>query len=248
MEILNKRHFYNGQFIVFGHRGVPETHFENTIESFNEAIKLGYSGIELDVLTTKDNTLIVHHDRYLQKNQKNLIDKLSYQQVHNMQPSIPKLEEVLSSVGHKTNINIEIKNQGIKSLIVVEQVICLLKEFNLIDNIIISSFSSQIIRESKKKDDRFMTAWIWGNQNLYFFSHWKSVLKYFRPNAIHINHQRATNTIVEKIHSYDMKILAYTINEKKALKDLITMGIDGVFTDSPKILQASKNVVGEAYE
>ena len=67
--------------------------------------------------------------------QKNLIDKLSYQHVHNMQPSIPKLEEVLSSVGHKTNINIEIKNQGIKSLIVVEQVICLLKEFNLIDNI-----------------------------------------------------------------------------------------------------------------
>ena len=244
MEILSKRHIYNNGFIVFGHRGVPELYPENTIESFNEAIRLKYSGLELDVVATKDNILIVHHDLQISGNQDTMIDRLSYKEINRIQPSIPKLEDVLSVLGHQTNINIEIKYQGLKSLWIAEEVIRLLKAFNLIDNIIISSFSAQVIRKSKILDDRFMTAWIWGPQNLYFFSHRKSVLNYFRPNAIHIKYQCISSSIIKKIHNYNMKVLAYTVNDEKTLKHLMAMGIDGVFTDSPQILQISKNIAG----
>ena len=40
MEILSNSHFYNKDFIIFGHRGVPELCPENTIESFQKAIDL----------------------------------------------------------------------------------------------------------------------------------------------------------------------------------------------------------------
>ena len=62
MKIFNSNNPYNQKFMVFGHRGVPEKYPENTIESFKKAIELKYDGIELDIVTTHDNVLVVHHD------------------------------------------------------------------------------------------------------------------------------------------------------------------------------------------
>jgi len=244
MEILNKSHFYNNNFIVFGHRGVPEELPENTIESFEKAIALNYSGIELDVLKTADNKLIVHHDKAVDiNNQHQEIKKIKYSQLLKNNPSIPTLEQVLDVVGHRTNVNIEIKNQGVESFEVVKNTIEMLKKLNLIENIVISSFSSQLIKESKKIDDRFVTAWILGPKNIRFYSYWKTLLKQIKVNALHVHHKNISAQLVRKIHSYKIKILSYTVNSETILKSLVSKKIDGIFTDSPKILDASRRLI-----
>lgn len=48
-------------FIV-GHRGAAGLKPENTLAAFREACELGVDAVELDVLLTVDNTLVVHHD------------------------------------------------------------------------------------------------------------------------------------------------------------------------------------------
>ena len=48
---------------ICAHRGANETHPENTIAAFEEAIRLGAQMIEFDIRMTKDNKLIVMHDR-----------------------------------------------------------------------------------------------------------------------------------------------------------------------------------------
>lgn len=48
--------------LIFGHRGVPLVHQENTMAGFREAIALGLDGVELDVFLTKDEKLVVFHD------------------------------------------------------------------------------------------------------------------------------------------------------------------------------------------
>ncbi len=48
--------------LIFGHRGVPEEHQENTMAGFQRAIELGLDGVELDVFLTKDQQLVVFHD------------------------------------------------------------------------------------------------------------------------------------------------------------------------------------------
>ena len=68
MKIFSPHNAYNKKFIVFAHRGVPELCLENTLESFKKAIELKYDGIELDVMLTKDNVLIVHHNLKIQYN------------------------------------------------------------------------------------------------------------------------------------------------------------------------------------
>ena len=47
---------------VCAHRGASGTHPENTLEAFNEAIKLGCEMIEFDVRMTKDEHLVLLHD------------------------------------------------------------------------------------------------------------------------------------------------------------------------------------------
>ena len=243
MEIYNQSKIYQQPFFVYAHRGVPYLEKENTLNSFKKAIELNYDGIELDIMSTKDRQLIVHHDLTidLDSNNKEIpISDIYYNSLK--KKKIPLLIEVLSSIGHQTKINIEIKNQGKISMFVIDELIKQLKEFNLIDNIVISSFNPFIIKKSKKTDDRFLTAWIWGKKNFKFYNLYYIILKYFNPDAIHIYRGIASEEVIKKTHNKGLKILAYTVNDEKQLRKLISKNIDGVFTDNPTILSLVKKI------
>jgi len=51
--------------LLIGHRGCRGLLPENTIASFNEAIKLGVHAIELDVVVTGDNQIVVSHEPFI---------------------------------------------------------------------------------------------------------------------------------------------------------------------------------------
>ena len=74
-------------------------------------------------------------------------------------------------------------------------------------------------------------------ENLKFYNLYYVVLKYYKPDAIHIYHRIASKKLVKKIHKKGMKAIVYTVNDKEKLEKLIRKNIDGVFTDNPKILE-----------
>ena len=47
---------------IIGHRGAAGLRPENTLSAFQRACEIGVDAIELDVLSTADNNVIVHHD------------------------------------------------------------------------------------------------------------------------------------------------------------------------------------------
>jgi glycerophosphoryl diester phosphodiesterase len=49
-------------FLVFGHRGSPATHPENSLEGFRHALAVGADALELDVHVTRDGRVVVFHD------------------------------------------------------------------------------------------------------------------------------------------------------------------------------------------
>jgi glycerophosphoryl diester phosphodiesterase len=51
--------------MIISHRGRKTGKRENTLESFETAFKLGASGIECDLRITKDNKVIISHDKIL---------------------------------------------------------------------------------------------------------------------------------------------------------------------------------------
>src|SRR5436853_6898649 len=50
------------EFRIFGHRGSPRRFPENTVASFEEALRAGADGFETDLRLLSDNTAVLFHD------------------------------------------------------------------------------------------------------------------------------------------------------------------------------------------
>jgi glycerophosphoryl diester phosphodiesterase len=53
--------------MVFAHRGGSALAPENTIQAFDNGLRLGADGLELDVRLSRDGVVVVHHDRTLDR-------------------------------------------------------------------------------------------------------------------------------------------------------------------------------------
>lgn len=102
---------------VVTHRGLHDNKIypENSLGAFQQAVEHGY-GIELDVYLTKDGELVIHHDYFIKRacGRKGSIinidtSRLDEYKLYGTNYSIPRFEDVLSLVGGKVNLVIEIK-------------------------------------------------------------------------------------------------------------------------------------------
>jgi glycerophosphoryl diester phosphodiesterase len=163
--------------IVVGHRGVPKVHQENTLAGFRRAVQLGLDAIELDVRLTADGHAIVLHDHNLRRLTGSSFDAdhLTWDQVSKLrirrelpmgidahgapvvvryerEEPIPLLAEVLSEIGGKIGINIELKLDmprwwGIEIGTVVANVIA---KAGVEDGVIITSFDPRKLWAASK--------------------------------------------------------------------------------------------------
>lgn len=102
------------QVHLIAHRGAHKNAqgiFENTDDAFRLAKDLGYWGIELDVHATADNQLVVNHDPTLKRlwGQDLAIAQLNFNQLRELAPKVPSLQEVVANYGGKMHLFIEIK-------------------------------------------------------------------------------------------------------------------------------------------
>jgi glycerophosphoryl diester phosphodiesterase len=99
---------------LVAHRGAHDHAngiYENTFEAIEEAVKLGCWGVEFDVRTTKDGIWVVHHDNTLERlwNLPHALNELTYYELKNIAPQIPRLEDVLERYAHQIHCFIELK-------------------------------------------------------------------------------------------------------------------------------------------
>ena len=133
--------------LIIAHRGIHNNINipENSILAFSKAIKKSYP-IELDVQLTKDNILIVFHDKNLKRMTGCCkdINELTYNEIKklkllNTYQIIPTLKDVLNLVNGKVLLDIEIKSTK-----KINKICEILTSYN--HPFIIKSFSPRIIR------------------------------------------------------------------------------------------------------
>ena len=127
------------QIKVIGHRGLGPTHCleiddparrifpENSLAAFQEALDKGADGIEVDVLITKDGTLVALHDRDIWKyatggaEPDKMVDEYTYQDIRSLDvggghtvPTILEVIDIVADRNAKTGtpqiINFDIKD------------------------------------------------------------------------------------------------------------------------------------------
>ena len=98
----------NTNFIITGHRGAAGLAPENTLASIQLALDLGVDRIEIDVQQTKDNIVIVLHDRTLRRTTTGIgyVKTKNYDEIlkhsaglkfnrHYVKEKVPTLDEVI---------------------------------------------------------------------------------------------------------------------------------------------------------
>jgi len=134
---------------LIGHRGNSATAPENTMTSFQMALDLGASGVELDVAFTRDNQIVVFHDVVLDRTTdgKGLLKSKDYDSVKSLDAGswfsskfagekVPLLEDVFSTFGRSAQrIIVELKGEQEKRQLLATKVISLIEKYTLQEQI-----------------------------------------------------------------------------------------------------------------
>jgi len=213
-----------------GHRGACGYEPENTLASFERAITMGCTWIELDVHFV-ENELIVIHDSTLDRttNGKGKIYDLSLAEIQSVDAGngqhIPTLTQVLDLVDRRIGINIELKGRE-----TAEPVNRLLSEYCdkgwRRDQFQVSSFKHAELARCRDQ---------WQLGALFH----KAVPDYFEVtselNAYSINLEKSlvTEAVVTQAHARGLKVFVYTVNEPKEIANLVKLQVDGIITNFP---------------
>ncbi len=99
---------------IIAHRGAHHKLsgiVENTDAAFKQAELLGCWGIEFDIRATADEKLVINHDSTLKRLWKHniAIKDLLFNELRQLEPSIPLLSEVIARYGQSLHLFIELK-------------------------------------------------------------------------------------------------------------------------------------------
>ena len=146
-------------FEIVGHRGAPGQAPENTLLSFERAIKIGVDWIEFDVRRSGDGVLVVIHDENVDRTTdgSGRVRDLSFCELERLDAGnghrIPSLQQVIDLARGRVRMDIEIKEEGIE-----EGVVNTIMENGIEMQCMVSSFSYGSIKKAKELCPALMTA------------------------------------------------------------------------------------------
>ena len=244
-DIFNKNH----TIFVEGHRGVNREFFQNSIDSFKQAIKYNLDSIELDVWLTKDKIPIIVHGGLkgsLRDYLKDIgvfsfpkdytLEEISKFELKESNQKIPTLNEVLDLCKDKIFINIELKDPNINETF--DGVIKLITSKNMLNQIQISSFNNNyydlIDKYNQCHQEKIEFGKIYDSSLIPFFKKFNFDIKNI---SLNIYHKEITKEIVEKAHENGIAVMAwFKMKEREGndiYKRLFECGIDVICCNEP---------------
>ncbi|MHA2429783.1 MAG: glycerophosphodiester phosphodiesterase [Promethearchaeota archaeon] len=222
------------QILIIGHKGANRSEPENTLKSFRKAIQLRADYIELDVQVSKDGEIVVIHDYEISKltghsgNVKEMtLDELKQLNIGEGE-KIPTLQEVIMLAQGEIGLQIEIKVKDIGNKIVE-----MLREANLVESTIISSFIHNELLKVKKLEPKIKLGALLSDRISDPRDLIKVTKRIIKKNlfAVHPHFAGVDKELVDFAHNNHLKVNVWTVNERPDMERLIKLGVDGVITD-----------------
>lgn len=237
---------------TIGHRGNKNEYAENSLDGFKSlCLEQDVDGIELDVIMSSDNKIIVSHDPFfIDKNDKkvfiyeNTLEYIRNNQKKEDKPlgqasTLPELHEVLSLFKDSDKlILLEVKSFPAITKIcshssqMLREIHSLLLDFGLVNTTYIISFDYRVIEYSKKESLQIKTGLILA-RNLIPIT---TVLNTLKPQILVMQKDWITEEQVEEAKQCDVEVFSWTPNELVDWQRLLQIGVTGLITDKPLIL------------
>ncbi|MHC4427881.1 MAG: glycerophosphodiester phosphodiesterase [Planctomycetota bacterium] len=233
---------------VIAHRGFSGAAPENTLAAFEKALALDVDMIELDVLLSADEHLVVVHDDDLGRttNGEGPVHTRTLAELKTLDAGtwfseafagerIPTLHEVFELVGDRVLINVEIKDEAVTDRVrggITDHVIDTVKEHGLASKVIFSSFEPRALVHAREIDPQIRRASLF-NEDLHGDRTPLEVMDEVGSVSFNLGREQVTAETVKACHAHGRRVLVYTVNEVADMEHAISLGVDGLFTDRP---------------
>ncbi|WP_157246300.1 glycerophosphodiester phosphodiesterase [Nonomuraea typhae] len=236
--------------LIVAHRGAPRVAPENTLAAFRAARTAGADLYELDVHLTKDDRLVVIHDASLARTTNveevfpdrtpwrvrdftleeiRRLDAGSWFDPRFAGEPVPTLEKVLEAMKGGPGLLLEVK-QPVQTPDIGARLAAMMTLAPPVT--IVQSFDWQFIKAFQTRGERAVL----GTPAA---ADLPAIAAY--ANYVSVKHRTITPDYVRQAHQLGLKVMAYTVNKRPAMRRLMLAGVDGVITNRPKMLRRVLN-------
>ena len=207
----------SGTFLIFGHRGSPKRFPENTLASFDEALRSGADGFETDLRLLSDRTAVLYHDDELDETE---VESLTFTQCVERGTMVERLSDLARYAGQAKMI-LEVKRSKWEET--------LIEHVGAWPDSVIASFDHSLIASLRDRDAQVPLG-------ITFHGYLVDVADYTaRAGATWAfpNYRFVDEPMVTSLHARGIKVVPWTANRPREWDRLRDVGCDGVITDLP---------------
>jgi glycerophosphoryl diester phosphodiesterase len=232
------------EILIIAHRGASNLAPPNTLKSFQKAIELRADFIEFDVHLSRDEEIVINHDAYIshKDGEKRFIKEMLLEEIKKEDVGegerIPTLKELVRISKGNIGLQCEVKAPNLS-----KKLVSLLKQEDLIETSIISSFMLKELLEIQKLESNIKLGLLipTGIQPSRRLN--KYIQKAFDNNffAIHPHFKSIDEEYVRFIHENELKVNVWTVNEESDMNEVLKMGVDGIISDDVELVKKVLN-------
>ena len=243
---------------MFAHRGASAVSPENTLVSFQTAREYGICYLEFDVRLTADGHPVVIHDSSVSRTtgRRGRVENMALSAISELDAGcqftadhgrsypfrgkgvkVPTLDQVLE-LYPDMNLTIEIKKTREEAPSVVAESI---RRFDAADRVVVASHEHEILTAFRQLAPDVPTSFSKQEVREFIAKFRAGELAGYRPpsRAFQVPEYKGlrrvvSKAVIEAVHSFEVEVHVWTVNEPIHMERLLDWGVDGIMTDDPR--------------
>lgn len=233
--------------LIIAHRGASAYEPENTLRAFDLAIGQGAQMIELDLHVTADNQVVVIHDPALDRltNLKGRVDRMTLAEIKRADAGkgerVPTLDETFDLTMGKVRLYLEIKDPraALPTLQIIRGRQCQSQS-------LLASFDIELMRRLGEEVRDIELGLILGNATFNPMVRWREAFPWLALRRINyqvlcMQVELCYGYLAARARANGKKLYVWTVDKEKQFARMISMGVDGIVTNTPDRLIAYLN-------
>ena len=209
--------------------------------AFRQAAALGFTYLETDVRPTRDGVAVLHHDADLARTTdgSGRVRDHTWQQIRSLRladGSAPlRLEELLEDLP-RAHVNVDVKEEG--SVVALAEAV---RRSNAASRVTVTSFSARRLSRARHlmPPGAESSAHPWEVLGLRALPRPRPLPRVAR---VQVPVRALGVTLVEsgfiaRAHALGLAVDVWTVDDPGEMHRLLDLGVDGIMTDSPRVLQ-----------